>query len=149
MTAAFETVWRQRAARLARPAAPPEPGVLTVLVVRLGEERYALDLAAVAEVAPTGHLSPVPGAAAMLAGVMALRSQIRPVWDLARLLGLAAGATPGGGYVVLLRTNAGLWVEGLEGIRRLTRTELPEGRRVTADLVAVLDLEALRKEMER
>jgi len=139
--ATVEAVWRRRAERLARPPVTEETALTPVLVFRLGEERYALAVAALAEVIPAGRLARVPRAPAALAGVVALRGEVRPVWDLARLLGLSRPA-PSIHYILLLNSRAGLLVDQLEEIR-LLRCDA-----VTPDLVTLLDPDALRKQME-
>ena len=53
---------------------------------RVGEERFALPVASVNEVAEVGELSSVPGAPAAVLGVRNLRGQVLPVVDLAAVL---------------------------------------------------------------
>lgn len=62
--------------------------------VRVGRESYALPVEHVLEVAELGHLSPVPGAAPVVLGVRNLRGQVLPVFDLARVFGVAHEGSP-------------------------------------------------------
>src|SRR5580700_5807067 len=86
----MEAVWRKRAARLAQRAVAAEAGQnsLPVIVLGVGEERYGIDLADMAEVLPPVRATPVPGAGAILAGVVNVHGEIRPVIDLRRFLGV-------------------------------------------------------------
>jgi hypothetical protein len=61
---------------------------LPVIVLGIGKERYGIDLPDVAEVLPPVRATPVPGAAAVFAGVINVHGEIRPVIDLRRLLGM-------------------------------------------------------------
>ncbi len=62
------------------------------IVIRVGQARFAVPLAAVDEVARAAALSPVPGASA-LDGVCSLRGRVLPVIDLRRLAGARPAAT--------------------------------------------------------
>jgi len=62
------------------------------LLFHLGDQQYALDAGAVAEVVPTVELRPVHGAPEYLAGLFDYRGTVVPVVDLCRLtLGRPAG----------------------------------------------------------
>ncbi len=60
------------------------------MVLGIGAERYAVELRDVEEVLPPVRATPVPGAAAVFAGVINVHGEIRPVMDLRRLLGMDA-----------------------------------------------------------
>jgi purine-binding chemotaxis protein CheW len=151
--------FRQRAVKLARRgAAPSTSGALTpVLTIRLGAERFGIELAKVVQVFSRVIVTPVPGAAAWLRGVASLRGQMRSVIDLGLLLGLTASKA-GDGCVVLLRTDAaavGAWVDETPDICRVDLEslapihDLPTGgiqgvvRRVAADGLQVIAFDAL------
>ncbi|MBI3697473.1 MAG: chemotaxis protein CheW [Acidobacteria bacterium] len=142
-------VWRERAARLARPPAEALSAVRPFLAFRLREETYALPLEELGEVIPNPACTPVPGAPAALAGVLNLRGQIRPVWDLARLLQLPEGES--GDWVLLLRRpELGLRVGRAEQILHLRPEEFrvplnapPWVVGVSADALAWLDVQPL------
>jgi chemotaxis-related protein WspB len=59
---------------------------MLLLVFHLGQERYALDAAEVAEVLPLVHVKPVAHAPAGVAGVIDVRGEIVPVVDLGSLV---------------------------------------------------------------
>jgi purine-binding chemotaxis protein CheW len=59
-------------------------GALSLLIVQLDRERYALPSAAVREIARYRPCTPVPGAPAALPGIISQRGAILPVVDLRR-----------------------------------------------------------------
>jgi purine-binding chemotaxis protein CheW len=61
---------------------------------RVGSELYALPVENVLEVAELGDLSVVPGSGPALSGVWNLNGQVLPVFDLARILGVARDGKP-------------------------------------------------------
>lgn len=159
--ARMEAVWRQRAARLALRSEPAGQAqeTIPVLVLAIGEERYGIDLAEVAEVLPAVEVTPVPGAPAVLSGVVNVRGEIRPVLDLRRKLGLPTAGT-GSGRVVLLRKRGrefGLRADGVEHIRRIAAGELQSAagsglklsaiQGLTADLLMLLRTDELVEEL--
>lgn len=100
MTRSDEHILAERARRLARPlaAAEPEPG-RPALLFCLGTARHALDVACVHDVVRLTDVTPVPGAAAALLGVVHHRGEVLPVFDLRPLLAINAGG-PAGWLVV-------------------------------------------------
>jgi len=152
----IEDVYRQRAAQLARPRARSvtTAGESYVQVFLLGTQRYALEIAELAEVMPLVKYTPVPGAAPEFLGVINLRGDIRPVVDLSGLLGLTNERIAAPGYLLLLRKQpVGLRVDGLEHIQLIRPKDLcvPNGAEpsarysqgVTLDKLIVLRGEAL------
>jgi purine-binding chemotaxis protein CheW len=93
---------RRRALHLARVAAAPAGGdIITALVFEFGEGRYAVDAAAVLQVAPLRDLTPLPGAALPLLGVTYWRGQVLTVLDLREPLGVRVrGLTDMGRLIV-------------------------------------------------
>ncbi|HZO36433.1 MAG TPA: chemotaxis protein CheW [Solirubrobacteraceae bacterium] len=63
------------------------------LRLRVGGEHYAMPIACVEQVAELGVLSTVPGTGGALLGVRNQHGQVLPVFDLARVLGIAADAS--------------------------------------------------------
>jgi len=151
-------IYRERAARLARRPASAESfsGGTTVLVFRIGTERYAIELGDLAEVIANPQCTLVPGSAPALAGVINFRGEIRPVWDLARLLKIPGSENNDPGHVLLLRRpgqEAGLKVDRAEQIRALEAQDWnqagqpsPYIKGVTSDAISVIRTEALLKE---
>jgi chemotaxis signal transduction protein len=119
--------------------------------LRLGRERYAVPIENVLEVAEIGALSAVPGAGAAVLGVCNLQGQVLPVFDLARVLAIAGGAsTP---HVVVAEHNgrlAGLAVDQVTDVgsfaggaeeteaRHLSGAVLEDGQ-----LVGIINVERL------
>jgi chemotaxis signal transduction protein len=122
---------RQRALDLAKrqakvAGAPPRD----VLAFALGVERYAIEITDIAEVAALGACTPLPGAAPELCGVINLRGEIRPVFDLARMLALPPSDRLDHGFVLLFRRHGrevGLRVDRALGVRSVTPAELSGG----------------------
>ena len=151
----IEEVFRERAARLARPkAAEAGPdGVSALLVFTVNSERYAVELPRVREVVEAPRITPLPGSPEQLTGVINVRGQIEPVWETALLLGLAPPANRASGYVVLLRREglpAALRVDQLLQVRPMRPAEwqrptqpAPHTKGVTAAGITLIDAEAL------
>jgi purine-binding chemotaxis protein CheW len=157
---AASQILRDRARALARPPdeAPESSDALTLLEFALGAERYAMEIAHVAEVLPMRDLTPVPCTPSFVLGVTNYRGQILPVLDFRRLLG--ASGQPGGeeGRIVVTdagRMRFGILADSVSGVRQVAARAIAPppavlaGDRqvflagVTADLVAVLDVEKL------
>lgn len=72
------------------PSAPdPEPG--EYLIIRAGDELYALPGSCVREVMRWREPTPVPGGPAVIPGIISQRGLVLPVVDLRLVLGLIAG----------------------------------------------------------
>jgi purine-binding chemotaxis protein CheW len=158
----MEKVWRERAQRLAqRPnLAGAGQNAQPFVVVGIGEERYGIAIADVAEVFPPLRPTPVPGTSPVIAGVINVHGEIRPVVDLRRLLRIAAsGAAVRSGApqrVILLRKDGremGLQIDTVEQIRWIAAAELEIAgndravsihvRASTKDLLMLLSTDAL------
>jgi purine-binding chemotaxis protein CheW len=145
-----------RARRLAVPedTEPEADDLVSVVVVDVAGERYALPLDQVAEIEPLGVPTPVPASTRAWLGLINLRGQVCPVLDVGRALGLdRPGARPEG-VVVVVRAGGervGLLVGGVAEIRRLRMSglspALPDDDAagpgccvgLTTDLVCLLD----------
>jgi purine-binding chemotaxis protein CheW len=165
MTNHLEEIYRRRAGQLAG-RRPVHAQVITVavLVFGLGRERYALDLADVAEVVPYRGCTPVPGAPSGLMGVLNLRGDITSVADLRRVLGLEAGETGSTGYVLILRRTGraiGFKVDRIDEVRHLDPARLVPAdagvspipglrhiKALTADTVMLIDTDAALSHLE-
>jgi chemotaxis signal transduction protein len=149
-------VYRERAARLARRCAPEATcAAAPVLLVRVGDERYAIELSEVVEVMACAARAPVPGSRERAAAVVNVRGEIRPVWDLAALLGSSAAPAQAGSIVLVRRGDAvaGLGVDRLEQVRDVEAREwaapaegAAHGKALSADLLTLLDLPKLFEE---
>ena len=135
----IDAVYRQRAARLAKGRSDHTSAGerLKVLVFRLGLERYAIEVAEVAEAIPLERCARVPGSLPVFAGVLNLRGELRAVVDLARLLAPSGGSNSDAAFVLVLRQRGqsiGFKVDGIEELREIGRGELSslaEGKYVT------------------
>ncbi len=156
--AEMERIFRRRAQQLAaREGKDHQPAeVRPVLIFTLADERFALELDHLAEVFPLERITPVPGSARELLGVVNVRGEIRAAADLARLLGIPRDETAAG-TGLLLRGGAylpALRVDTVAGIHRIPVNEMqppdnslvPAGSCIQAILpnrVSLLDLNGL------
>ncbi len=154
-------ILRQRAAVLrTKPAAPQEPSEQTEIVeFAIGGDRYGLVAALVQEVQPFKEISPLPGLAAHVLGIFAVRGQVIPVIDLRGLFDLPPPAVALPGPCVLIlgsgESIVGVLADELIGVRRIKTSEIRltqfavAGKRselvsgVTADCTAILRGERL------
>jgi purine-binding chemotaxis protein CheW len=150
-----------RAAALARPEIRPPVSLepLDLTVFQLAGQRYAIEAMHVLEVCPFRQLTPVPSAPPVLLGIMNLRGRILPVLDLLRLFGLSSQPPADAGQIVAVEVGEmrfGFQVGAVSGTIRVDAHALvplaqqaEEGGRqiptrgVTADMVTVLDAQAL------
>jgi len=155
-----QRILRERAEALARPpeekALPSAP--LECLVFSLGGERHGIETAQVVDVRRFAHLTRVPGTPPFVLGVMNHRGRILSVLDIQRLLGTAETTATSGSRVLTVEAGGmsfGILADAVAGSIRVGAEELappPAGlagvgasviRSVTADMVAILDLDAL------
>lgn len=153
-------ILEERARALARaPAADEvEDGAGGMLVMRVAEERCAAPVENVKEIEDLGGLTTLPGIPDMWAGLVNLRGSVYPVLALASYLQLGRQEAVEGAKVVVLAAagmEVALLVDAVEEIRRVAAADvdplLLDGRGarsevfrgVTADMVSVLDPEAL------
>jgi chemotaxis signal transduction protein len=125
----IEAAYRQRAVRLAKVQGELEPVStgLPVLVFRLAQERYAIELHEVAEALPFARCTPAPGSPPQFRGVINLRGELRAVVDLSRLLALSENGDRDAGFVLMLRRQGreiGLKVDRIEEVREIRPEEL-------------------------
>jgi purine-binding chemotaxis protein CheW len=95
----------ERARELARPVISSEAsaaGALEFVRFVLGGTVHALETRYVHEVLRAGVLAAVPWAPPLLAGVVSLRGALLPAFDLAALLGLPVGTSPGARPLLLV-----------------------------------------------
>ncbi len=152
----IEATYRRRAALLSQPALAVNESSAAeeILIFRIGRERFGVPLTKVSEILSNPPCAPVPGAPPEIAGVMQVRGELRPVWELSRVLGLPAEAQAGSNLVLLLRGAArevGARIDSAEDIRAMPpgeRRAAPEAlaRRalwITPDMIPILDMDFL------
>jgi len=127
--ARIAAAYRQRAVRLANAPREQRPVAagLPVLVFRLTQERYAIELAEVAETIPFARCTAAPGSPPYIRGVINLRGELRTVLSLSRLLGLSENGGRDSGFILMLRRQGqeiGLKVDGIEELRQIRPEEL-------------------------
>jgi len=128
----IEEAYKQRAAQLASlelNCEPTLPGV-PVVVFRLGQESYAIEMRELAEVVPFVRCVPVPGGSRQFLGVIHLRGELRGVLDLQNLVGAGGGRQSETGFVLLLRRpgrEIGLKVDQIEELRQIRPEDLRSG----------------------
>lgn len=120
----LEEALRKRAALLAarRTTAAPAARLLSVMIFRLGAERYALPLSRLRQVLAFAHETPIPGAPRAVLAAIGARGRIRTVLDAAALLNLPAAESRTGGFVLMVGKDAGeigLRVDSVEGTREI------------------------------
>jgi chemotaxis signal transduction protein len=98
---------------------------LDVIIVEVGERRFAIDLDLVDEVVPLGPITPVPSAPPVVAGAVNVRGEVCPVLHLERAPGVdcPSPAQPRRGQAGLLTSAAGyravLYTRRLREVARL------------------------------
>ncbi len=106
------------------PAPAPEEPLREFLGFRLSGEDYAVELGSVREIVRVPPIAEVPRAPASIAGVMTVRGEVMPVFDLRRRLGLPppAGELGREARVVVLQGAdgpMGVLVDAVEEVVRL------------------------------
>ena len=89
------------------------------VLLRLGEARYAVDMAAVAEVVPVPPTTRVPDQPPWLAGVANWRGRVLPVIDVRLLLGVQAVPLASSARLVVLTDDdvlLGVLAEAVPGV---------------------------------
>ncbi len=120
-----EALLRERAKALASPARPTVASHAAdeLLVVNVGQARYALPLARLSGVVPLPRLTPLPGAPPSVIGLAHVQGRTLTVVGLGVLLGHPPQPTRLGALVDVGGEAFALGVAGLEGVRPMW----PEG----------------------
>ncbi len=115
-----------------------------MLVVRAGERQYAIPVTQVREVFRAERVTHVPGAPALVRGIVNVRGAVVTVLDLAELLG--AGRAVTSTSIVLLEHGSrliGLAVDAVCDVRVQQATPADDAGEAERALVAPLDAVAL------
>ncbi len=100
------------------------------LSFRLDAEDYAIEIGEIYEIIRLAPLTEVPRSPKAILGVISLRGEALPVFNLQRLLGTqrkSGPAPPGGTRVIILQTGkglAGLLVDAVDQVVRLPRESI-------------------------
>lgn len=151
-------VFQQRARALAQVPPKEEEGEsFEAVVFSLGEEQYAVGANHVEVIRPLDRWTPVPCTPEFVVGVINLRGRVISVVDLRRFLGQEGVRLEQGAEVMVVKVGPmelGLAVSEVRAVRALRMRDLgpvPSTTQrvaeyalgVTADLLVLLDLEAL------
>jgi purine-binding chemotaxis protein CheW len=156
---AIQRILEERTAALARVADEEDAGEsISLVVLALGAERYAIDIDYVREIRPMETLTQLPATPVFWLGLVNLRGHLSPVLDLRRYLGIQAAGSSDESQLVVVEdagVSIALKVDDVPEVRVVPvanigpslveasseRPELQIG--LTADLLAVLDVVAL------
>lgn len=147
-----QRILRERAARLAEVIVEPEVVVsnIEVVVVHVGEQRFAVECIHVRESCSLKELTPVPCTPDHVVGIVNFRGEIVPIVDLEILLGF--GVVEGGRGQFLVVTSplglVGLLIDTVGEVHEVpeaaaTKGSSPYTKGVVLDDVAVLDVQAM------
>jgi purine-binding chemotaxis protein CheW len=124
---------------------------MNVLVLPVDDELYAVPLSAVREVEPMPGLAPLPTAPEAVLGLINVRGEIVPMFDVARLVGERKTARHS--FAVVVEVAAGVAALSTSDTplseplgERVADSDRPAGRgihRQGGRLATLLDLEAL------
>lgn len=124
-----------------------ESDATLVLLMPVGHDWYALDVATVREVVAAPVVTPLPSVSPAVLGVINLRGEIVPYLDTAALLGVGTLTSPL--FAVVVESSRGLAALGMSGAPETAPAPEPQddaemlyigGRLATAvDLDAALD----------
>lgn len=124
----IEEVLHERAVALARPEGEETSAdLLQVLLLRLAEEWYAVDVGHVREVLHGVEITRVPCAPAHVVGVLSLRGEIVSVCDLRSILGLSSGPRTGHALAIVVEADeiaTAILADDVAGIAEMPSDEI-------------------------
>jgi purine-binding chemotaxis protein CheW len=150
----LRTLYDKRAAQLAarRTGSAPAAEIRRVLVFKVADETFGIEAGDVVEILRYRGSTPVPGTPETLMGLINVRCEIRPLLNIARLLGVSASRNEAG-YVLLVRAQDeifGFKIDEIERVRDLRTSEVSapdsdqaESRRlkgITTDKLMLIDV---------
>lgn len=117
-----------RARALAAPLdAPAEGEALELVVFRIAEERYAVEARFLIEATRSFHVAVIPGAEPPLLGITAWRGGLLTLFDIRRILGLAAASAGDASRMLVLGEGQpafGILVDAVEGLAEVQVSEI-------------------------
>jgi chemotaxis signal transduction protein len=116
----------------AAPAASMIERLTDLLAIRVGSDPYALQLSQIASLHADLEIVPIPSSTTQLLGIVGIRGELAPVYDLAAILRYPSAANPR--WIVLARASAlvGLAFEAFESHIRVPQASLPSGEGAVA-----------------
>jgi purine-binding chemotaxis protein CheW len=128
------------------------------MLFEVGVARFGIPLHSVTGAIRNPKIAPVPGAPKAVAGLIQIRGEVRPVWNIRLILGLAAPekGQPEQSRVILMRNGThefGILVDRIEdvavraGDHRVT-TIGSVAATITKDFVTVLDSQSLFEKLQ-
>jgi purine-binding chemotaxis protein CheW len=102
-------------------------GELQLVVFRLKEQVYGVDINHVLEIIRATGVTAIPGAPAFVEGVINLRGRVIPVIDLARRLGLGTTGRSENTRIIIVEVGgatAGMVVDGVSEVLRLSPDDI-------------------------
>ena len=148
----------KRAAQLAKQIeeAPEETAVIEIVTFRLGEENYSIETRFVREIVPPRNITVIPSVPAFVLGVMNLRGEILPIFDIREFLGLTEIGLKKEGVIMVIgkdQVEFGMVADSTDEVREMLVTEVldppasGEGtgfiRGVTKEALIILDGEVV------
>jgi purine-binding chemotaxis protein CheW len=94
-----------------------------LVAFELDTRRFALSLSAVERVVPVAEITPLPGAPEIVPGVINIRGQVLPVFDIRRRFGLPARKPILSDQLIIAKTSrrpVALWVDLVGGVLERT-----------------------------
>ncbi len=76
-----------------------------VMGFKLGEEEYAIDIMRIKEITPFFELTPIPRAPSYILGILSLRGNIIPVFDVKKKMGLPVTELTGKTRIIVLKND--------------------------------------------
>jgi purine-binding chemotaxis protein CheW len=152
-------IYKARAVALAQPAQSSDTREAErILLFGISEARFGIPLETVTEAIGNPKIAPVPGAPKAVVGLIQLRGEVRPVWNIGPLLGLAAPENehPENSRIILLRNGThefGILVDRIEdvvasaGDHRQTTVGSVTAK-ITNDFITVLDCQSLFEKLQ-
>lgn len=144
--------------------ARPTPETLDILIFTLGEQRYGLEMARVREIIRAVAVAPLPNSPESVMGVINLRGDLVPVFNLRGRFGLPLKQLDPREHLVIAESRsrlAALRVDRADGLASVPRQDISDARtvvpgvelvtgaaRLADGLVLIHDLDAFLSDAE-
>lgn len=158
-------IWERRAHQLAQEPVKEAVGeTIDLLVFRLNDERYGIEVANIREIYPLERLTPVPRTPNFVVGVFSARGRILSVIDLQAFLGLPSLDHNNQAKIIVVTNTdmdnfeVGILTDEVEDVVTLFENDIHSAlptnkdtsanyvKGVTSDLLELLDLNTLLKD---